>query len=151
MKKHKEYLDSIIGSVNEGENKTAKDVESEIGSGYDSDMYKQLAAEDAEIHENDDLYAVFNSIDNVVGAKRMYERIQSINTAVDINKGLVSITATAKKDDAFDSTVFEMFMKDLKEITQTKLTFDHTIDEIALGENAEGGYDKMVLKLTVRR
>lgn len=148
MKKHKMYLESVM---NETEVKTAKDIEAEIGSGYDSDLYKQLAQEDQEIHENDDLYAIFNSIDNVVSCKRMYERIQTINTAVDVNKGLVSITATAKKDDAFDAKVFEMFMKDLKEVTQTKLTFDHVIDEIALGENAEGGYDKMVLKLTVRR
>ena len=152
MSKHKDYLKSVEESfITEAESNEVKEIKAEIGDGYEQDIYDYIKMQRTELQENDDLYTVFNAIDNVVGCKRIYERIQSINSAVDVNKGKVDITATAKVNDLKDHNVFETFMEDLKAYTKTKLTFDHVIDEIPLGENEMGGYNKAVLKLTVRR
>lgn len=153
--KYKEYLKSIEESHNVTEDIAGvadiSVIKGEIGDGYSNEIYDYVKQNSEAMHANDDLYEVFNAVDNIIASKSCYERIQTVDSRMDINRGKVHIIATAKKDEAFDVQVFEMFIDDLKAYTKTKLQLEQEIEDIPLGENDMGGYDKIVLKLTLGR
>lgn len=154
MSKHKNYLDSVFEkinktTVNEAKSKEKKD---EKIDGYESEVYDYLKQQEEFIEENEGLYKVFNSIDNIIANENEFQRIQTVDSKVDVNNKRVIITATTKVDDLQkDMEILELFVNNLKNYNKEagKFKYDYEISEMNLGENDMGGEGKLILTMEI--
>lgn len=149
MSKHKKYLDSVYDYMVTEAKKEKKEEKIE---GYESEVYEYLKQQEKFIEENEGLYKIFNSIDNVIATVNEFQKIQTVDSRVDVNNKRVIVTATTKNDDLkVDKDILELFANNIKEYNKDvgKFKYDYEISEMNLGENDMGSQGKLILTMEI--
>jgi hypothetical protein len=101
--------------------------------------------------EYKDIYAVYTSIDNVVKNEYDFEKIQSIDSRIDIKNNSVNVTVTTKDRGEENKKILDMFLEQLKEYNKDikGLKYDVEYEDMDLGSMENGSNGKYIMHLIV--